>query len=185
MNTKTASVNLENITKIFKDKQSQSEVHAVQEANILIEPGTLVTLLGPSGCGKTTTLRMIAGFELPTRGKVFIGNEDVTYLPPNKRDTAMVFQSYGLFPHMNVFNNVAYGLKLRKIPKAAGAKGTFQVVGGTAAEGIPCPVAHRPACRFVVGRTVVQSGCPFKRTDACRDQENTTIVWDHCRLCDS
>jgi len=118
MNTKTASVNLENITKIFKDKQSQSEVHAVQEANIVIEPGTLVTLLGPSGCGKTTTLRMIAGFELPTRGKVYIGNEDVTYLPPNKRDTAMVFQSYGLFPHMNVFNNVAYGLKLRKIPKA-------------------------------------------------------------------
>ena len=128
MKTKTTSVNLENITKIFKDKQSHSEVHAVQDANILIEPGTLVTLLGPSGCGKTTTLRMIAGFELPTKGKVYIGNEDVTYLPPNKRDTAMVFQSYGLFPHMNVFNNIAYGLKLRKVSKSDIEKRVMEIL---------------------------------------------------------
>ncbi|MDC7246932.1 MAG: ABC transporter ATP-binding protein, partial [Sphaerochaetaceae bacterium] len=70
---------------------------------------------GPSGCGKTTTLRMVAGFELPTEGKIFIGDSDVTFLPPNKRDTATMFQSYGLFPHMSVFDNVAYGLKLRKV----------------------------------------------------------------------
>ncbi len=128
MTTKTASVNLEHITKIFKDKQSRMEVHAVQDANITIEPGTLVTLLGPSGCGKTTTLRMIAGFELPTKGKVYIGSDDVTYLPPNKRDTAMVFQSYGLFPHMNVFNNVAYGLKLRKLSKSEINKRVMEIL---------------------------------------------------------
>jgi len=82
----------------------------------VVEPGELVTLLGPSGCGKTTTLRMVAGFELPTEGKILIGDTDVTMLPPNKRDTATMFQSYGLFPHMSVFDNVAYGLKLRKRP---------------------------------------------------------------------
>ena len=80
--------------------------------------GELVTLLGPSGCGKTTTLRMIAGFELPSAGKIHIGAEDVTMLPPNIRDTATVFQSYGLFPHLTVGENVAYGLKLKKLPKA-------------------------------------------------------------------
>ncbi len=113
----TASVTLEKVTKIFDDKQSQTKVVAVDNANFEIEPGQLVTLLGPSGCGKTTTLRMIAGFELPTKGRVLIGSQDITYLPPNKRDTAMVFQSYGLFPHMNVYDNIAYGLKLRKVPK--------------------------------------------------------------------
>jgi iron(III) transport system ATP-binding protein len=71
---------------------------------------------------------MIAGFELPTKGKVYIGNEDVTYLPPNKRDTAMVFQSYGLFPHMNVFDNIAYGLKLRKISKSEIEKRVMEIL---------------------------------------------------------
>lgn len=113
---KSVSVTLEHVTKRFKDVKGKKDVIAVNEANLVIEPGELVTLLGPSGCGKTTTLRMIAGFELPTDGKIFIGNEEVTMMPPNKRDTATMFQSYGLFPHMTVFDNVAYGLKLRKIP---------------------------------------------------------------------
>jgi len=116
MNKNTKSVKLENITKIFPDPHTKKEVRAVDNSDFTIEAGSLVTLLGPSGCGKTTTLRMIAGFEIPTKGRIFIGNEEVTNLPPNKRDTAMVFQSYGLFPHMNVFDNVGYGLKLRKIP---------------------------------------------------------------------
>ena len=76
-----------------------------------------MTLLGPSGCGKTTTLRMIAGFESPDEGEIYLGNEAINELTPNKRDTAMVFQSYALFPHYNVFDNVAYGLKLRKMDK--------------------------------------------------------------------
>jgi iron(III) transport system ATP-binding protein len=108
-------VRLEKVTKIFRDPKTRSDVIAVNEADFEIAPGELVTLLGPSGCGKTTTLRMIGGFELPTRGRVLIGGADVTYLPPNGRDTATVFQSYGLFPHLNVFDNVAYGLRVRKL----------------------------------------------------------------------
>ncbi|MDE6737059.1 MAG: ABC transporter ATP-binding protein, partial [Treponemataceae bacterium] len=76
------------------------------------------TLLGPSGCGKTTTLRMIAGFESPDEGEIYLGDEAINALPPNKRDTAMVFQSYALLPHYNVFDNVAYGLKIRKLPRS-------------------------------------------------------------------
>jgi iron(III) transport system ATP-binding protein len=105
---------LEKVTKIFKDPKSKSDVTAVNEADLDIAPGELVTLLGPSGCGKTTTLRMVGGFELPTRGRILIGGADVTFLPPNGRNTATVFQSYGLFPHLNVFDNVAYGLRVRK-----------------------------------------------------------------------
>ncbi len=116
MSKASVSVRIESVTKIFKDLRGKADVVAVNDASFEIEPGELVTLLGPSGCGKTTTLRMIGGFELPTKGRIFLGNEDITFLPPNKRDTATVFQSYGLFPHMNVFDNVAYGLKLRKVP---------------------------------------------------------------------
>lgn len=82
-----------------------------------VERGEFFTFLGPSGCGKTTTLRIIAGLELPDSGRVIIDGEDVTYLPPYKRDTAMVFQNYALWPHMTVFENIAYGLKVRKLPK--------------------------------------------------------------------
>ena len=89
----------------------------VHDTSLNIEPGSFVTLLGPSGCGKTTTLRMIAGFESPDEGEIYLGEEPINELTPNKRDTAMVFQSYALLPHYNVFDNVAYGLKLRKVPK--------------------------------------------------------------------
>jgi len=115
---KSVSVSLEGITKVFKNTKGKSDVIAVHESNFTVEAGELVTLLGPSGCGKTTTLRMIGGLELPTTGKICIGAEDVTMLPPNARDTATVFQSYGLFPHLTVGENVAYGLKLKKMPKA-------------------------------------------------------------------
>ncbi|NLL37628.1 MAG: ABC transporter ATP-binding protein [Fretibacterium sp.] len=112
------SVRLENIVKIFQDPQSGQKVTAVDNVSFELLPGELVTLLGPSGCGKTTVLRMLSGFEQPSSGRILIGGTDVTQVPANKRDTAMVFQSYGLFPHMNVFDNVAYGLKLRKLPHA-------------------------------------------------------------------
>jgi iron(III) transport system ATP-binding protein len=114
----SVSVTLEGVTKIYKNTKGRPNVIAVHESNFVVQPGDLVTLLGPSGCGKTTTLRMIAGFELPSTGKIHIGQQDVTMLPPNARDTATVFQSYGLFPHLSVGENVAYGLKLRKIPQA-------------------------------------------------------------------
>ena len=110
-------VRLEHISKIYQDPKTGKEFYAVKDTNLFIEPGSFVTLLGPSGCGKTTTLRMIAGFESPDEGEIYLGDEPINELTPNKRDTAMVFQSYALFPHMNIFDNVAYGLKLRKVPK--------------------------------------------------------------------
>ena len=111
-------VKLDHISKIYKDPKTGKDFYAVHDVSLDIEPGTFVTLLGPSGCGKTTTLRMIAGFESPDEGEIYLGREPINALTPNKRDTAMVFQSYALFPHYNVYSNVAYGLKLRKVPKA-------------------------------------------------------------------
>jgi iron(III) transport system ATP-binding protein len=108
----TASIDLQNLSKHF------DLVKAVDDVSLKVETGTLVCLLGPSGCGKTTTLRMIAGFEEPTAGRVLIGDEDVTHMPPYVRPTAMVFQSYALFPHMSVQSNIAYGLRARRTPKA-------------------------------------------------------------------
>ena len=109
-------VTLDHISKIYKDPKTGKDFYAVNDVSLAIEPGTFVTLLGPSGCGKTTTLRMIAGFESPDEGEIYLGDEAINELTPNKRDTAMVFQSYALLPHYNVFDNVAYGLKLRKLP---------------------------------------------------------------------
>ncbi|MBU5213006.1 ABC transporter ATP-binding protein [Heyndrickxia oleronia] len=105
-----ASINLENVQKTF------GKVIAVDQLNLQIREGEFFTFLGPSGCGKTTTLRMIAGFYYPTKGIVRFGEKDMTRVPPEKRNTGMVFQNYALFPHMTVFENVAFGLKVRKIP---------------------------------------------------------------------
>src|SRR3954464_15847391 len=91
--------------------------HAVKAASFTVEDGQFLCLLGPSGCGKTTTLRMIAGLELPTAGTILIGGADVTATPAAERDVSMVFQSYALFPHMSVLENVRYGLVVSKMPK--------------------------------------------------------------------
>jgi len=106
-----APVRLEGIAKRF------GNTVAVDDVTLDIPAGRLVTLLGPSGCGKTTTLRMIAGLEQPTSGRVFIGDEDVTLLPAANRNTTMVFQSYALFPHLTVFENTAYGLRVLRRPE--------------------------------------------------------------------
>jgi spermidine/putrescine transport system ATP-binding protein len=108
---KEIDVRLERVTKQFGD------VAAVDDLSLDIEEGEFFSLLGPSGCGKTTTLRMIGGFEDPTYGTVYLGGRDVTELPPYKRDVNTVFQSYALFPHLNVFENVAFGLRRRKVGK--------------------------------------------------------------------
>ena len=110
-------VRLDHISKIYQDPKTHADFYAVNDVSLEIAPGSFITLLGPSGCGKTTTLRMIAGFESPDAGEIYLGGEPINALTPNKRDTAMVFQSYALFPHYNVFDNVAYGLKLRKVPR--------------------------------------------------------------------
>ena len=103
---------LKSLVKIFGS--GENAFKAVDNVNIEVQEGELVTLLGPSGCGKTTTLRMISGFELPTSGEIRIDGEDVSTTPPNQRPTTMVFQNYALFPHLTVFENIAYGLKIRR-----------------------------------------------------------------------
>ena len=108
---KKAEVKFENITKKF------NETVAVDNVSCSFEAGTLTTLLGPSGCGKTTSLRIIAGLERATSGKILVDNEDVTILPATDRDVSMVFQSYALFPHMSVIENVSYGLKMINVNK--------------------------------------------------------------------
>ena len=104
-------VRLERVSKLFAD------VAAVDDLSLDIAEGEFFSLLGPSGCGKTTTLRMIGGFEDPTRGTVYLGGRDVTDDPPYKRDVNTVFQSYALFPHLDVYENVAFGLRRKKVPK--------------------------------------------------------------------
>jgi spermidine/putrescine transport system ATP-binding protein len=105
-------IRLDRVTKAFGD------TIAVDDLSLDIEEGEFFSLLGPSGCGKTTTLRMIGGFDDPTRGTIYLGGRDVTDLPPYRRDVNTVFQSYALFPHFNVFENVAFGLRRRKVDKS-------------------------------------------------------------------
>ncbi|OAA26332.1 ABC transporter [Kosmotoga arenicorallina S304] len=136
---KSVSVTLKNISKVFKGFEGQ-DIRAVDDVSFSVKPGEFVTLLGPSGCGKTTTLRMIAGFETPTKGKIMIGEGDVTFTPPWKRDIAMVFQSYGLFPHMSVGNNVAYGLKMRKMDREKIKKQVSEILELVGLKGFE----HRP-----------------------------------------
>lgn len=107
-----SSIRLSSLTKTF------GPVVAVNNLELELEQGELVAFLGPSGCGKTTTLRMIAGFERADSGAIYLGGREVTDLPPERRDAGMVFQNYALFPHLTVFENVAFGLQMRKVPKA-------------------------------------------------------------------
>ena len=150
------SVTLQSVTKRF------GEFAAVEEMDLEIGQGEFFTLLGPSGCGKTTTLRMVAGFEEPTEGQVLIDGSDVVGLPPYKRPTNTVFQSYALFPHMSVHDNVAFGLKRQKVDKGeieqrvGDGAGARRARGGgqpppraalrrPAAAGRPRPRARQPA----------------------------------------
>jgi spermidine/putrescine ABC transporter ATP-binding subunit len=117
---------LENVSKKF------GSVVAVDDVSLHVSAGEFLTLLGPSGCGKTTTLRMIAGFETATAGRIMLGDRDITQLPPQRRGIGMVFQNYALFPHLNVFENVAFGLRAGKVDKARTAervKSALELVG--------------------------------------------------------
>ena len=106
-------IELRNIKKVFED----DDTTVVEDFNLEVKKGEFVTFLGPSGCGKTTTLRMIAGFDFPTEGEILLNGEDISHLPPNLRPINTVFQRYALFPHLNVYDNVAFGLNLKKLPK--------------------------------------------------------------------
>ncbi len=113
MDKRTNIIELKHITKTYEDGFS-----AVEDFNLEVKQGEFITFLGPSGCGKTTTLRMIAGFDIPTEGEILLNGKPITDLPPNKRPINTVFQRYALFPHMNIYENIAFGLKQRKMPRA-------------------------------------------------------------------
>lgn len=127
------SVELIDVMKIFGHRGGGSDsIVAVDGISLQLIQGELLTLLGPSGCGKTTTLRMVGGFETPTSGRILLDGKIINDVPPHRRDTAMVFQSYALFPHLTVFENVAYGLRMRKMDPgtiSAKARHALSLVG--------------------------------------------------------
>ena len=108
----------ESILQLRQIRKSFDNTEVLKGIDLEVAQGEFITLLGASGCGKTTTLRIIAGLELPDAGQVILEGQDITNREPNKRDVNTVFQNYALFPHMNVSDNVGYGLKIRKVPKA-------------------------------------------------------------------
>jgi len=122
-----AGIRLQGVSAVMQDR-NRGEIVAVRNVDLQVEPGELLTLLGPSGCGKTTTLRMIAGFQEPSGGRIFIGGRDVTHVPANQRDIGFVFQNYALFPHLTIFGNVAYGLEVRKWSSADTSRAVDEVL---------------------------------------------------------
>ena len=152
-NAMKGSVRFEGVEKRF------GEVVALKPLTLDIAPGTLVTLLGPSGCGKTTTLRLIAGLESATAGRILIGGQDVTHLSATYRRVSMVFQSYALFPHMTVLENVAYGLTVKSLPRAEArdrAEAGLEMVGlkGFGAR-LPSELSGGQQQRVAVARAIV------------------------------
>lgn len=127
--SKHVKLKVEDVVKVFPSRNKKHDVFtAVDHISLDFKEGELTTLLGPSGCGKTTTLRMLAGFEFPTSGNVIIDGNNITNQPPNKRDIGMVFQNYALFPHLSVYENVSYGLKIKKVDKTEIKKRTDDVL---------------------------------------------------------
>ena len=150
---KKAEVKFINITKKF------NETVAVDNISCNFEAGTLTTILGPSGCGKTTSLRLIAGLERATEGKILIDNEDVTILPATDRDVSMVFQSYALFPHMSVIENVSYGLKMINVKKEEYTEKSIETLKLVNLEGyenrMPSELSGGQQQRVAVARAIV------------------------------
>jgi iron(III) transport system ATP-binding protein len=127
---------LEHITKKFPGRGQEGLVTAVDDLSLEIGKGEFFTFLGPSGCGKTTTLRLIAGFEFPTSGHITLDGRRLEDVPPNRRDMAMVFQSYAIFPHLNVFENIAYGLRIKKFSIDEIRRKVGQIMGLTKLTGL-------------------------------------------------
>ncbi|UCF92217.1 MAG: ATP-binding cassette domain-containing protein, partial [Desulfobacterales bacterium] len=154
-----AKVTLENVSKSF------GKVIAVADFSLDVEDKEFLVLLGPSGCGKSTTLRMIAGLEELTEGNIYIGEKLVNDMPPRDRDIAMVFQDYALYPHMTVYQNMAFGLKLRKHPKAEieqRVKEAADILGiHELLERKPRELSGGQRQRVAVGRAIVRKPAVF------------------------
>jgi multiple sugar transport system ATP-binding protein len=155
-----SGVRLERVTKVYPNG-----VMAVDDVSLDIDEGEFVVLVGPSGCGKTTLLRMMAGLEEITAGTLYIDDEDVTERPPQKRDIAMVFQNYALYPHMNVRDNLAYGLKLRKMPKEEWRRRVNEVAKILGLEDLlsrkPAALSGGQRQRVAMGRAIVREPKAF------------------------
>ena len=202
-------VRIVDVTKIFDDPNRtvgtpgavSRALPAVRNVSLDIAEGEFVTLLGPSGCGKTTTLRMVAGFETPSSGQIYIGDELVNDLPPNRRDTTMVFQSYAIFPHMSVEQNIGFGLELKGRPKKEIHAETHKIMEvmdlGILAQASSRPTLGRSAAASGSGaRDRQQTGSPPRRrtpvqprrqvtgTHALRDQADPESLRHHEPLCD-
>ncbi|RKY42866.1 MAG: glycerol-3-phosphate ABC transporter ATP-binding protein [Candidatus Makaraimicrobium thalassicum] len=183
-----AQVSLKDVVKIFP-----GDVTAVNNVNFGVENKEFIVLVGPSGCGKSTTLRLIAGLEVATRGSIYIGNRMVNDVPPKDRDIAMVFQNYALYPHMTVYENMAFGLRLKKYPKdeidsrvkeAAGILGLEKLLGRK-----PRELSGGQRQRVAVGRSIVRKPLvflfdePLSNLDAkLRVQMRTELHRLHIRL---
>ena len=180
-------ITFEHINKFFGD------VHALEDINLTIEDGELFFLLGPSGCGKTTLLRCLGGFEQPTSGRVLLGDEDVAGLPPNKRNTTMVFQGYALFPHMTVAENVSFGLEMKGIPKAERERRVTEALErvqiGQYRDRKPNELSGGQQQRVALARTlVVEPGCllldePLANLDAKLRRDMRLEIRRICKDC--
>jgi multiple sugar transport system ATP-binding protein len=183
-----AQVSLKNVSKVFP-----GGVIAVNDANFGVENKEFVVLVGPSGCGKSTTLRLIAGLEVATQGDIFIGKRRVNNIPPKDRDIAMVFQNYALYPHMNVYENMAFGLKLKKYPKGEidlRVKEAAEILGlEKLLDRKPRELSSGQCQRVAVGRSIVRKPLvflfdePLSNLDAkLRVQMRTELHRLHIRL---
>lgn len=182
-----AGVRLEGVSKVF------GKTTAVAKTNLEIKDGEFLVLVGPSGCGKSTTLRMIAGLETPTEGDIYIGERKVTHLEPKDRDIAMVFQNYALYPHMKVFDNMAFGLRLRKVPKQeieARVKEAAEILGiAHLLDRYPKQLSGGQRQRVALGRAIVRNPQvflmdePLSNLDAkLRVQMRAELIKLHQRL---
>ncbi len=187
-----AKVSVQNVSKIYPGPKGEN-VTAVRDVSLEIGDREFVVLVGPSGCGKSTTLRMIAGLEEISQGDIFIGEKRVNDLPPKDRDIAMVFQNYALYPHMSVYDNLAFGLKLRKFPKTEIKKRVVDAAGILGIEDLlerkPKALSGGQRQRVAVGRAIVRQPKvflfdePLSNLDAkMRVQMRTEITKLHQRL---
>ena len=175
-------------------KSFTSEEYVLQGINLQIDQGEFVTLLGASGCGKTTTLRIIAGLEQPDSGSVWLEGKDVTNLEPNQRDVITVFQIYALFPHMNVADNIGYGLKIRKVPKADIKKKVKEMLELVQLEGFekrkPAELSGGQKQRVAIARALAtasgrasrSSGSAASADDAIGTEATAEEAWNYLYL---
>jgi len=187
-----ASVTLQNVTKIYRSRRGE-EIPAVLDLSLEVPDKSFVVLLGPSGCGKTSTLRMVAGLESLTSGRILIGDHDVSTLPPGDRDVTMVFQDYSLYPHLTVAENLAFGLRVRRFPPTDIARRVREAAAILGIEDLlsrmPRDLSGGQQQRVAVGRAIVRQPRvflfdePLSNLDAkMRAQLRAELIKLHQRL---